>query len=304
MVGDGRRWRVPPPESEVWPEQCRGKRWRPCHAQRFMGRCQLCAYSCPLPKLHQLLDAYFGVGRMILCVNHPQDPGVLHEVLPTGRCRNFKPMPWKTPRRQRERDLRRPSASASGPGVRQIPLGRGLFATVDARDYKKLCQYKWYAIRGVSTVYAMCRINGRTVYMHRMIMRPRRGYVVDHKDGNGLNNRRCNLRECTARQNHANRGPRGGSSKFVGVFRVGKKWEARLVYRGKYHGLGRFDDPVAAAKARDRKAVEVNGPYAYLNFPEDWRFDKNGVGHPVRRHNAPPTAVRQVRPVRVPRDKR
>jgi len=106
--------------------------------------------------------------------------------------------------------------------------------------------------------------------MHRLIMRPRRGYVVDHIDGNGLNNRRCNLRVCTRRQNQANRGPCGGSSQFVGVSRERDKWRAEIHYRGKHIYIGIFTDEAEAAKARDRKAYELHGEYAYLNFPEDF----------------------------------
>jgi hypothetical protein len=56
----------------------------------------------------------------------------------------------------------------------------------------------------------------------------------------------------------------------VGVHRNGTKWVAVITCRGKNHYLGRFADPVEAAKARDRKAYELNGPYAYLNFPDDF----------------------------------
>jgi hypothetical protein len=86
-----------------------------------------------------------------------------------------------------------------------------------------------------------------------------------------LNNRRCNLRVCTAAQNRANSRPCGGASGFVGVYPKGNKWRASITCRGEFYYLGLFDDPVAAAKARDRKAYELNGPYAYLNFPEDFR---------------------------------
>ena len=106
---------MPPTESEIWPEQYRGKRWRPIYAKRFAGRCQLCAYSFPLPKLRQLLDEY------------------------------------------------------------------------------------------------------------------------------------------------------------VDVYRKGNKWRAGITCRGHHYFLGLFDDPVEAAKARDRKAYELHGPYAYLNFPEEFR---------------------------------
>jgi hypothetical protein len=149
-------------------------------------------------------------------------------------------------------------------------VGQGLFATVDAADYKKLSKYKWYAKRHGRTIYAVCRDRGRVVFMHRMILRPRKGYLVDHIDGNGLNNRRCNLRVCTPAQTRANARPRAGSSRFIGVCRKGDKWEASITYRGEYFYLGRFDDEVEAAKARDRKAYELNGAHAYLNRPEDF----------------------------------
>jgi hypothetical protein len=56
----------------------------------------------------------------------------------------------------------------------------------------------------------------------------------------------------------------------VGVYRRKNKWLAGLQYGGKYYHLGLFDDEVEAAKARDRKAYELLGAYAYLNFPEDF----------------------------------
>ena len=262
---------VPPPESEIWPEYCRGKLWEWKIARLFVGRCQLCAYSCPPTPQRRRLDKLSGMPTFLLCTNHPDSPGELQEVWPTEMCRNFKPKPWCRPRAKRAPRVACPAPCGSSRGVRRIALGQNLFATVDAADYKKLCRYKWYACRHGSTIYATCRKNGKAVYMHRMIMRPRKGYVVDHIDGNGLNNRRCNLRVCTHQQNQANRGPCGGSSRYVGVYRKGDKWVATIKYRGEHFYLGIFDDEVEAAKARDRKAYELHGPYAYLNFPEDFR---------------------------------
>jgi hypothetical protein len=93
-----------------------------------------------------------------------------------------------------------------------------------------------------------------------MIMRPRKGELVDHFDGNGLNNGRCNLRVCMPAQNRANSRP----------------------CAGEYHYLGLFDDPVEAAKAGDRKAYELHGPYPYLNFPQDFPRpgEPKGKGRP------------------------
>jgi hypothetical protein len=89
---------------------------------------------------------------------------------------------------------------------------------------------------------------------------------VHHRDHNGLNN----LLVCTPRQHMAARGPCGGASRFIGVCRHGNKWEAQIRCRGKVYYLGFFDDEVEAAKARDRKAYELHGAFAYLNFPEDF----------------------------------
>ena len=261
---------MPPPESTVWPEQCRGKNWKRVYWHLFKGRCQLCMYSFGLPKSRQMLDKWHGETRLVLCTNHPACPGELREVLPTDTCRNYKPKWWRPPR-SKPAPRHTVVADESDPTVRRIPLGNGVFATVDAGDYEELSKYKWYAYRFGHTVYAACRIKGRQVYMHRMLMRPRKGYVVDHIDRNGLNNRRSNLRVVTPRQNRANAGPCGGTSQYVGVYRRGDKWVAGITAWGKHHCAGTFDDEVEAAKARDRVAWELHGERAYLNFPEDFR---------------------------------
>ena len=155
-------------------------------------------------------------------------------------------------------------------GIADREKAERFMSLVDTADYEELSKYKWSVTRKGTTVYASRRKGGRVVYMHREIMQPPKGSIVDHIDPNTLNNRRCNLRVCTPEQNQVNRGPRGGSSQFVGVYRRRDKWVAEIVWRGEYFYLGLFDDEVEAAKARDRKAYEFHGPYAYLNFPEDF----------------------------------
>jgi hypothetical protein len=221
------------------------------------------------------MDRCKGIPRLLLCTNHPRSPGELVEVLPTETCRNFKAKAWRPVRAKPAPDRPAPAANDSDPKVRRIPVGPNRFATVDAADYEKLSKYKWYVSSHGHNVYAYCRTRGRMVSMHRMILRPRRGRIVDHIDGNGLNNRRCNLRVCTRRQNLANQKPRGGSSRFVGVHRQGDKWVAGISCRGTYYYLGLFDDEVEAAKARDRKAYELHGVHAYLNFPKDYRHHQD-----------------------------
>ena len=265
---------VPPPESEIWPEEYRGKRWKSIYAYLFAGKCLLCAYSCEQPKSRQWRDKMLRQDTPLFCTNHPARPGELIEVRPTDTCRNFRARRWKPPGQGKSPADPAPSP-ASDPAVRRIPLSRGLFATVDAADYEELSKYRWHATcSGGSKVYAVCHKDGKSLSMHRMILKPPKGYLVDHIDHNPLNNRRCNLRVCTQEQNMVNRGPKGGSSRFVGVSRCGKKWRAGIIWRGEYFHLGLFEDEVEAAKARDRKAYELHGPYACLNFPEDF------PGHP------------------------
>jgi len=274
---------VPPPESHVWPEEYRGENWKPVYAFLFEGKCQLCAHSCPLPKSRQMLDKWSGMTRLLHCTNHPAHPGGIEEVLPTDTCRNFKPKYWRWPREMPVHDPRKLPRSRPGHKVERIPLGNGLFAAVDAADYPEVSRYRWYASRNHRKIYAVCVKNGRTVSMHRMIMRPRKGYIVDHKDGNGLNNCRDNLRVCTHAQNQANKGPFGGASRFVGVYRYKDRWMASIRYRGKTIFIGIFDDEVEAAKARDRKAWELHGEFAYLNFPEDFAHKRRRKAPAARR---------------------
>ncbi|MDI9433494.1 MAG: hypothetical protein QM570_17405 [Planctomycetota bacterium] len=87
---------------------------------------------------------------------------------------------------------------------------------------------------------------------------------------NGLDNRRCNLRICTQLQNSQNsRRRRPGKSRFRGVFPRGDKWQAAVQHNGKPMYLGLFDEEVEAARARDRKAFELAGEFAVLNFPDE-----------------------------------
>jgi hypothetical protein len=86
-------------------------------------------------------------------------------------------------------------------------LTKGKFAIVDAWNYEWLNRYRWFAMRGDRTFYAIRNDNGRTVLMHREIVRAPKGVPVDHINGYGLNNRQSNLRLCTPGQNNCNRGP-------------------------------------------------------------------------------------------------
>jgi hypothetical protein len=190
-----RRPKVPPPDSSVWPEEYRGARWKPVYAFFFAGKCQLCAYSFAKPKWRRDMDKCDGITRMVLCTNHPRSPGELFEMLPTETCRNFKPKRWwKARSAPKQTDaLPPPLGDQADPTIRHIPVGNdGLFATVDAADYRKLSRYKWFPMHRGRLTYAFCHLpGGKVMSMHRMLMNPRRNEVVDHIDHNGLNNRRA-----------------------------------------------------------------------------------------------------------------
>ncbi len=226
------------------------ERRRNCH------NCVFCTSDAGL-WLRTLASGFPVVG---LCANHPETPGQVRPI-PSEPCRNFRARPQPT--------VRTEPPEPPNEKIRYIPLTRGLYAIVDAKNYAWLSRYKWYAHQSErGNVFYACRSHrGRAISMHREIMRPPRGMVVDHINGNGLDNREDNMRNCTQLQNSQNNRRAGGKSKFKGVFPRGVKWQAAIQHNGKALYLGLFDDEIEAAKARDRKTYELAGEFAYLNFP-------------------------------------
>lgn len=135
------------------------------------------------------------------------------------------------------------------PITMRIPTTKGLEILVDKKDYKELVKYKWcVGAKQSKTYYAQRRVTiskgvNKIVWMHRIIMNPPDNMVVDHINGNGLDNRRCNLRICTRSQNQFNRSKQiDNTSGFKGVYfdQSRNKWCAEIrVYKKKIH-LGRF----------------------------------------------------------------
>ncbi len=201
------------------------------------------------------------------CSNHPDTPGQWREV-PGTPCRNF-----------RLKVLRVEPPDPPNDKVRYIPLTRGLHAIVDAEDYEWLSRYKWQVQPSANhqTWYAKRGYRGRLILMHREIMKAPRGMFVDHINGNGLDNRRCNLRLCTPRQNSCNKSKqRNARHRFVGVRPCGRStYEIIVDHKGKRYREGTFTDEVEAAKARDRLALQLHGEYARLNFPPEHPPDED-----------------------------
>ena len=152
----------------------------------------------------------------------------------------------------------------------------GLVALIDDENYELVNKYRWnpYWYKSVQTFYARGHIPGKGaskrpyIRMHRHIMNVQQSEQVDHKDHDGLNNQKSNLRICTSTQNHANMRKHKGVSKFKGVTwdRQRRKWRAAIKLNLKSIHLGAFNNETEAAKAYDKKAFELHGEYALTNF--------------------------------------
>lgn len=154
--------------------------------------------------------------------------------------------------------------------MKQIPLTRGKFTLVDDVDFELLSQWKWFAQQSGKMFVAARgqRQPGAThptmIYMARFILAAPSGLLVDHKDGDPLNNQRSNLRLATHAQNARNRkGNR--KNKFKGVHSVGTRFEARIRVATKLIYLGSFVSAELAADAYNRAALLHHGEFASLN---------------------------------------
>lgn len=153
----------------------------------------------------------------------------------------------------------------------EIPLTRGLVALVDDADYDLVVAAgKWHAGSEGSRFYARRSYqregNRWSVRMHTLVT----GWdFVDHINGDGLDNRRQNLRPADDSKNSMNRGMRSdNTSGFKGVVRRGSRWMARIKLHDRRTYLGTFATPQEAAHAYDAAALVLFGEFARPNFPQ------------------------------------
>jgi hypothetical protein len=152
--------------------------------------------------------------------------------------------------------------------IAYVPLTRGYVAVIDAADVHLVEGNAWAAGVSSHTVYAFCTkrfpAGRRTIYLHRVIMGEPGGLEVDHKDCDGLNNRRSNLRTATRAENQRNtRKTDANTSGVKGVSwdKSRAKWETYIKVGGKKRHLGRFDDLASAAAAYSAASARVHGEF-------------------------------------------
>jgi len=150
--------------------------------------------------------------------------------------------------------------------VALVPLSQGHFAIIDARDIDIVGEYVWHLKRDeCGNKYAKTNTaDGKHHYLHRLIL----GVTdpaskIDHKDGDGLNCRRRNLRAATTAQNNVNRRPPRRQHK--GVYAHRRKWTAIISHAGERYYLGLFSTPDEAARAYNLRALELFGDFACPN---------------------------------------
>lgn len=158
--------------------------------------------------------------------------------------------------------------------MKEVQLTQGKIALVDDADAVRVLMYRWSAVCGDTGLwYAKSRLKGtspRSVYLHRFILGLSVGDPrVDHRNGDGLDCQRLNLRIATAAQNTYNMKVRTTSTTGLkGVTPRRGRWDASIQYEGRRCYLGTYVTPQDAARVYDAKARELFGEFARINFPD------------------------------------
>ena len=134
-------------------------------------------------------------------------------------------------------------------------------ALIDIEDIDKIKNYKWY-LNSDGYVY-----NNKVGLLHRFLIGPSNDMVVDHINNNKFDNRKANLRICTAQQNNMNKSKYKGGSQFKGVcwHKQKNKWQAQIQINSKSKYIGLYDNELEASIEYDKAALLYHGIYAKLN---------------------------------------
>lgn len=149
-----------------------------------------------------------------------------------------------------------------------IPLSKGMEAIIDTNDLHLICNSNWCAQSAPHTAYAVCSVQTggqrRRFFMHREIASPPKGFVIDHINGNGLDNRRSNLRIATCAENtHNQRLSIRSTSGVKGVtwHRTLSKWQAQITFGRTKKCLGVHDTIEGAQLAYAMASKELHGDF-------------------------------------------
>jgi hypothetical protein len=153
--------------------------------------------------------------------------------------------------------------------LRKVQVSQDVYAIVDADVFAEISQFNWF-LGNRGYVVRNSTIDGkrRQILLHRQIVGPKQGNVVDHINGDKLDNRKVNLRECLHKQNIRNQKLRENNiSGYKGVAFKQRRghWIARITVDGKMTYLGSFDNPHDAARMYNFWAIEMFGEFARLN---------------------------------------
>lgn len=151
--------------------------------------------------------------------------------------------------------------------MREVILACGDKALVDDEDYERLSVHIWFKYVSGYNVYALRRHSGKRELMHQFILGSPGG-VIDHKDRNGLNNQKSNLRKCTHAENMRNRKMRQDSkNKYKGIEYIKKdnRWRAQIFVDGNRFRGPRFKTQEEAGADYNRLAILHHGEFAHLN---------------------------------------
>lgn len=154
-----------------------------------------------------------------------------------------------------------------------VPLTQGKVAIIDAEDGDRVLAHKWHVLKSKNTFYAarhgkIAKGKRQYVYMHRRILGLKKGKYCDHRNGNGLDNRRSNLRKCTKSENGGNTHARlGGSSRYKGIYwdKTRNKWVAQIKINNKRMYLGYSDNEIEATRIYNLAALKYFKQFANLN---------------------------------------